>query len=80
MRQELRAVIDHSAFECGGREGSTGHPAWKLVVPHAIVSTKKLSIRLRQIQDHVSGSERERALSRLRRVLRYHRSVCFIIF
>ena len=61
-------VLDHTRQLVGGPR-RTGHPARELVVPHAVVATEQLPVRLREVRDLVATRERERALLWLRSIL-----------
>ena len=50
---------DVGEIRCG--ELSIRNPARELVVPHAVVPTEKLSVRLRQVGDLVTAREGELA-------------------
>ena len=62
VTDEGAAVCLDDVRELRGSELAVRHPARKLVVPHAVVATEQLAVRLREVGDLVTTRERELAL------------------
>ena len=69
MPNEGATVVLDDGRELGGRKPAVADPAWELVVPHAVMPAKQLSVRLSEVRDLVAARERERSLLRLSSIL-----------